>query len=39
MEKDFASWHKLKTGLQQKKAPPFFPEREVWWWNIWCCNT
>jgi mRNA-degrading endonuclease toxin of MazEF toxin-antitoxin module len=34
MNKDFDSWHKLKSKIQANKSLPSFEEREVWWCSI-----
>jgi mRNA interferase MazF len=33
-EKDFSSWHLLKSKLHRKHKAPTFQEREIWWCSI-----
>ena len=34
MEKDFANWHKIKSGLQKNKSSATFKDREIWWCSV-----
>lgn len=34
MKKDFQSWHKDKSDIQEHKERPFFHEREIWFASI-----
>ena len=34
MEKDFASWHELKSELHFHAELPLFKQREIWWCSI-----
>lgn len=34
MEKDFDSWHQLKTQLDSMEKAPLFQECEIWWCSV-----
>jgi mRNA-degrading endonuclease toxin of MazEF toxin-antitoxin module len=34
MDKDFESWNRLKTKLDETKKDRFFKEREIWWCHL-----
>lgn len=34
MEKDFTSWHKVKTEIQTKQSSATFQKRDIWWCRL-----